>query len=81
MGLRFSIIKCVASSSGCGDRFSGNRTAEFGSLVDEVGVYVVKNPSCKLKLNLASRFQNPDFSGKIRILICRIFINIHLSHR
>ena len=36
MGLRFSIIKCVASS-GCGDRFSGNRTAEFGSLVDEVG--------------------------------------------
>ena len=44
MGLRFSIMKCVASS-GCGDRFSGNRTAEFGSLVDEVGEYVHKNPS------------------------------------
>ena len=37
-------MKCLASS-GCGDRFSGNRTAEFGSLVDEVGEYVHKNPS------------------------------------
>ena len=44
MGLRYSIIKCVASS-GFRNRFSGNRTAEFGSLVDEVGVYVHKNPS------------------------------------
>ena len=73
-------MKCVASG-GFRDRFSSNRTAKFSSLVDEVGVYVIKNPSCKLKLNLASRFQNPDFSGKIWIRICRIFINIHLSHR
>ena len=68
-------MKCVASS-GCGDRFSGNRTAEFGSLVDEVGVYVHKNPSWKFELNPANRFRNPDFSGKIRIRvrICRIFL-------
>ena len=54
-------MKCVASS-GCGDQFSSNRTAEFGSLVDEVDVYVNKNPSWKIELNPASRFQNPDFS-------------------